>query len=132
MRRALKDAGLDTGDIDHINAHGTSTPLNDACETKAVKRVFGQRAYEIPSVSNKSQVGHLLGGAGGIESVFSVLTLHLGVIPATVNYETPDPDCDLNYMSQGPEKRQARIVLCNDFGFGGTNCSIIYKQWEGR
>ena len=132
MARALKDAGISPQDVGHINAHGTSTPLNDACETKAIKQVFGQHAYQIPIVSNKSQVGHLLGGAGGIESVFSVLTLFHGIIPATANYETPDPECDLNYMGHGPEKRQAGIVLCNDFGFGGTNGCIVYKRWEGK
>ncbi len=132
MTRALKDAGLNREDIEHINAHGTSTHLNDLCETKAIKRAFGELAYKIPVVSNKSQVGHLLGGAGGIESVFSVLTLHHGIIPGTLNYETPDPECDLNYMGNGPEKKQVRTVMCNDFGFGGTNGSIIYKRWEGK
>ncbi|MDL2285586.1 beta-ketoacyl-ACP synthase II [Desulfovibrio sp. OttesenSCG-928-F07] len=132
MQRALKESGLNKEDIEHINAHGTSTYLNDYCETKAIKRVFGEHAYKIPVVSNKSQVGHLLGGAGGIESVFSVLTLHHGIIPGTLNYETPDPECDLNYMGNGPEKRQVNNVMCNDFGFGGTNGSIIYKRWEGK
>ena len=132
MQRALRDAGLDPKDVEHINAHGTSTHLNDLCETKAIKRVFGQHAYAVPIVSNKSQVGHLLGGAGGIESVFSVLTLHHGIIPGTINYETPDPECDLNYMVHGPEKKQVDTVLCNDFGFGGTNGSIIYKRWNGK
>ena len=130
MSRAIKDAGLTPDDIEHINAHGTSTPMNDRIETQAIKKVFGERAYDIPVVSNKSQVGHLLGGAGGIESVFSVLTLHHGIIPGTVNYENQDADCDLNYMAKGPEKRQVNTVLCNDFGFGGTNCSIVYKRWQ--
>ncbi|MCL1915312.1 MAG: beta-ketoacyl-ACP synthase II [Desulfovibrionaceae bacterium] len=132
MSRALRDAGLSPEDVDHVNAHGTSTHLNDLCETKAIKQVFGKHAYTIPVVSNKSQVGHLLGGAGGIESVFSVLTLFHGIVPGTANYETPDPECDLNYMGKGPEKRAVRTVLCNDFGFGGTNGSIIYKRWEGK
>lgn len=129
MNRAIADAGLTPDGIDHINAHGTSTQMNDRIETTAIKQVFGPRAYDIPIVSNKSQVGHLLGGAGGIESVFSVLTLHHGVIPGTLNYEHPDPECDLNYMGGGPERRQVNTVLCNDFGFGGTNCSIVYKRW---
>lgn len=129
MQRAIADAGMTNADIEHINAHGTSTYLNDLTETKAIKRVFGEQAYNIPVVSNKSQVGHLLGAAGGIESVFSVLTLYNGIIPGTLNYETPDPDCDLNYMGKGPEKRQVNTVLCNDFGFGGTNGSVIYKRW---
>ncbi|MDR2050813.1 MAG: beta-ketoacyl-ACP synthase II [Deltaproteobacteria bacterium] len=132
MSRALKDAGISPADIDHINAHGTSTQLNDACETQAIKRVFGRHAYDIPIVSNKSQVGHLLGAAGGIESVFSILTLARGIIPGTINYSTPDPRCDLNYMAHGPEKRQVNTVLCNNFGFGGTNCCIVYKRWTGR
>lgn len=130
MAKAIKDAGLTSADIDHINAHGTSTSLNDLTETRAIKHVFGRRAYDIPIVSNKSQVGHLLGGAGGIESVFSVLTLDRGIIPGTLNYETRDEECDLNYMGGGAEKRQVNTVLCNDFGFGGTNCSIVYKRWK--
>lgn len=129
MSRAIADAGMTNADIEHINAHGTSTYLNDLTETRAIKRVFGEQAYNIPVVSNKSQVGHLLGAAGGIESVFSVLTLHHGIIPGTLNYETQDPECDLNYMGKGPEKRQVNTVLCNDFGFGGTNGSVIYKRY---
>lgn len=130
MRRAIQDAGLTPDDVEHINAHGTSTPMNDRIESQAIKNVFGKRAYDIPVVSNKSQVGHLLGGAGGIESVFSVLTLHHGIIPGTLNYEGKDENCDLNYMVNGAEKRQVNTVLCNDFGFGGTNCSILYKRWQ--
>jgi 3-oxoacyl-[acyl-carrier-protein] synthase II len=131
MRRALADAGVSPDEVDHINAHGTSTQLNDLCETRAIKSVFGKRAYDIPITANKSQTGHLLGGAGGMESVFSVMTLHKGIIPGTINYETPDPECDLNYMGAGPQKIQAEYVLCNSFGFGGTNCCILYKRWQG-
>ena len=131
MRNAIKDAGVSPDVVDHINAHGTSTPLNDAAETKAIKAVFGKRAYDIPIVGNKSQVGHLLGAAGGIESIFSILTLKNGIIPATANYENPDPECDLNYMGDGPKKIQAEYVLCNSFGFGGTNASVLYKRWTG-
>lgn len=130
MRNAIADAGLSPDAVSHINAHGTSTQLNDMAETKAIKDVFGKRAYDIPITANKSQVGHLLGGAGGIESVFSVMTLHTGTIPGTANYETPDPECDLNYMTKGPEQRQCEYVLCNSFGFGGTNCCILYKRWS--
>lgn len=131
MKNAIDDAGLTPDDIDHINAHGTSTQLNDYAETKAIKLVFGSRAYKMPITANKSQVGHLLGAAGGLESVFSVMTLMEGVIPGTANYENPDPDCDLDYMGDGPRKVQAEYALCNSFGFGGTNACILYKRWQG-
>ncbi len=131
MKNAIADAGLTSDAIDHINAHGTSTSLNDMCETKAIKTVFGKRAYDIPITANKSQTGHLLGAAGGIESVFSVMSLHTGSIPGTINYETPDPECDLNYMTDGTKAIQAEYALCNSFGFGGTNCCILYKRWNG-
>ncbi|MDR1360440.1 MAG: beta-ketoacyl-ACP synthase II [Deltaproteobacteria bacterium] len=130
MRRSLADAGVSADEVDHINAHGTSTQLNDLCETRAIKAVFGKRAWDIPITANKSQTGHLLGGAGGMESVFSVMTLHKGIIPGTINYENPDPECDLNYMGDGPKEIQAEYVLCNSFGFGGTNCCILYKRWN--
>jgi len=130
MHNAIKDAGVSLDVIDHINAHGTSTPLNDLAETKAIKAVFGKRAYDIPITANKSQTGHLLGAAGGIESVFSILTLKHGIIPGTANYENPDPECDLNYMGNGPQKIQAEYALCNSFGFGGTNASMLYKRWQ--
>lgn len=130
MLNAITDAGLTPDAIDHINAHGTSTQLNDYSETKAIKSVFGARAHKIPITANKSQVGHLLGAAGGLESVFSTLTLREGVIPATINYETPDPDCDLDYVSDGPRRIQAEYALCNSFGFGGTNACILYKRWK--
>ncbi len=131
MQRAIEDAGLSPDAIDHINAHGTSTQLNDLAETKAIKTVFGKRAYDIPITANKSQIGHLLGAAGGIESVFSVMTLKEGIIPGTANYETPDPACDLNYMGNGAQHTQTEHVLCNSFGFGGTNACILYKRWQG-
>ena len=131
MKNTIADAGLTPDVIDHINAHGTSTQLNDMAETKAIKSVFGKRAYDIPITANKSQTGHLLGAAGGIESVFSVMALHSGVIPGTANYETPDPECDLNYMTEGAKQIQAEYALCNSFGFGGTNCCILYKRWMG-
>ena len=131
MKNTLADAGLTPDAIDHINAHGTSTYLNDLAETKAIKSVFGKRAYAIPITANKSQTGHLLGAAGGIESVFSVMALHSGIIPGTANHETPDPECDLNYMTEGPKQIQAEYALCNSFGFGGTNCCILYKHWKG-
>ncbi len=130
MKRAIKDAGITPDQIDHINAHGTSTHLNDLCETIAIKKVFGSRAKSIPITANKSQTGHLLGAAGGIESVFSTLTLHHGVIPSIANYTTPDPECDLNFVVGKPLQKQVEYVLCNSFGFGGTNCCLVFKRWQ--
>lgn len=130
MLRAIEDAGISPDAVDHINAHATSTQLNDSAETKAIKSVFGKRAYDIPITANKSQIGHLLGAAGALESVFSILTLKEGVIPGTINYENPDPECDLNYMGDGPKKIQAEYALCNSFGFGGTNASLLFKRWQ--
>ncbi len=130
MKRAIKDAGITPDQIDHINAHGTSTHLNDLCETIAIKNVFGSRAKSIPITANKSQTGHLLGAAGGIESVFSTLTLHHGVIPSIANYTTPDPECDLNFVIGKPLQKQVEYVLCNSFGFGGTNCCLVFKRWQ--
>ncbi len=130
MKNALKDAGLIPEDIDHINAHGTSTYLNDSCESKAIKLVFGEHAKNIRISATKSMTGHLLGAAGGIESVFSILALHEGVIPGTINRDTPDPECDLNYMAEGSEKVQCNYAMCNSFGFGGTNASLIFKHYK--
>lgn len=129
MRRAIEDAGVSPDVVDHINAHGTSTHLNDLCETNAIKQVFGQRAYDIAIASTKSQTGHLLGAAGGVEAVFSVLALHTGIVPGTINYTTPDPECDLNYMTKGPRKLDPQYVLSNSFGFGGTNGSLLFKKF---
>lgn len=129
MRRAIEDAGVSPDVVDHINAHGTSTHLNDLCETNAIKQVFGQRAYDIAIASTKSQTGHLLGAAGGVEAVFSVLALHTGIVPGTINYTTPDPECDLNYMTDGPRKLDPQYVLSNSFGFGGTNGSLLFKKF---
>ena len=131
MRNAVAEGGIRLEDVDHINAHGTSTPMNDACETKAIKAAFGDHAYKLAICANKSQTGHLLGGAGGLESVFTVLTLHTGIVPGTANLENPDPQCDLNCMADGPKKLDPRYALCNSAGFGGTNVSILYKKWEG-
>lgn len=131
MLAAINEAGIRPEDVDHINAHATSTHLNDLCETKAIKKVFGDHAKNIRITANKSMTGHLLGAAGGMEGVFSVMTLHTGIIPGTINRDTPDPECDLNYMASGSEKHQAEYVLCNSFGFGGTNCCMLYKRWKG-
>ena len=130
MQMALDDAGLKPTDIDYINAHGTSTDLNDALESKAIKRVFGEHAYKIGVSSTKSMIGHMLGATGGVEAVFSVLALRDQVMPPTINYETPDPDCDLDYVPN--QKREAKIdaVLSNSFGFGGTNATLIFKKYQ--
>lgn len=130
MRLAVEEGGIALEDVDHINAHGTSTYLNDLIETKAIKAVFGERAYDIAICANKSQTGHLLGAAGGMESVFTIMALHTGVVPGTLNYETPDPECDLNYMGGGAQKLDPRYALCNSAGFGGTNASILFKKYE--
>ena len=130
MKAALADAKVAPQEIDHINAHGTSTPLNDLCETKAVKQVFGGHAKNIAITANKSMIGHLLGAAGGVEAVFSVLTLAREVIPGTVNLENPDPECDLDYTSGGTVQRKVQYALSNSFGFGGTNGVLLFKRYE--
>ncbi len=131
MRSSIKEAEMSPQDVEHINAHGTSTTFNDVCETKAIKMVFGNHAYDMPITANKSMIGHMLGAAGGIESVFSVLTLTEGKIPGTINLENPDPDCDLDYVAEGTREQRINNVLCNSFGFGGTNACILFKQFQG-
>jgi 3-oxoacyl-[acyl-carrier-protein] synthase II len=128
MGRALKDAGLQPADIDYINAHGTSTQVGDKTETVAIKRLFGEQAYKVAISSTKSMTGHLLGAAGGIESAFAAKIVETGIIPPTINYETPDPECDLDYVPN--QARQANIthVLSNSFGFGGTNATLIFSK----
>lgn len=130
MRYAMAEAGVRAEEVTHVNAHGTSTYLNDLCETRAIKNVFGDHAKNLAICANKSQIGHLLGGAGGIESVITCMTLHTGMIPGTLNLEEPGEECDLNYMANGPEKLNPRYALCNSLGFGGTNVSILYKRYE--
>jgi 3-oxoacyl-[acyl-carrier-protein] synthase II len=131
MRRALHDAGLGPSDIDYINAHGTSTPLNDAVETRAIHAVFGEHAYRIPISSTKSMIGHLLGAAGAVEAIACIKSLETGVIHPTINYETPDPDCDLDYVPNQARETHPRTALSNSFGFGGHNGTVIFKAWEG-
>jgi len=128
MRLALADAGLAPTEIDYINAHGTSTRLNDASETSAIKTVFGELAYSIPISSTKSMTGHLLGAAGAVEAIFSVLALREGVIPPTINYQTPDPACDLDYVPNQSRPAKIRRALSNSFGFGGHNASVILSE----
>ena len=130
MRLALKDAGIAPSDVDYINAHGTSTEYNDANETQAIKRLFGEHAFKVAVSSTKSMTGHLLGAAGAIEGVFSVLALHHGMIPPTINYENPDPQCDLDYTPNHARKADIRVVLSNSFGFGGTNACMIFRKGE--
>jgi 3-oxoacyl-[acyl-carrier-protein] synthase II len=129
MQMALKDAGLAPQEVQYINAHGTSTDLNDAAETKAIKAVFGEHSARLAVSSTKSMTGHLLGGAGGVEAVISVLALQNGTIPPTINYETPDPDCDLDYVPNQARKADLSGVLSNSFGFGGTNAVLIFKKY---
>ncbi|MDZ7761028.1 MAG: beta-ketoacyl-ACP synthase II [Desulfovermiculus sp.] len=131
MGSAIKEAELDVRDVDHINAHGTSTPWNDLCETRAIKTVFGSHASHLSVTANKSMIGHALGAAGGIESVFSVMTLDQGMIPGTINLEHPDPECDLDYVVDGSRQEQVQTVLCNSFGFGGTNACILFQRFSG-
>jgi 3-oxoacyl-[acyl-carrier-protein] synthase II len=129
-RAALKDAKISPEDIGYVNAHGTSTPIGDAIETEALKRVFGDRAKKVPISSTKSMTGHLLGGAGGLEAGISVLALHDQILPPTINQENPDPACDLDYIPNKARKAEVRYALSNSFGFGGTNASLIFKRWE--
>jgi 3-oxoacyl-[acyl-carrier-protein] synthase II len=130
MRLALKDAGLAPTDVDYINAHGTSTEYNDANETMAIKKVFGEQAAKLAVSSTKSMTGHLLGAAGAVEGVFSALSLHHGLIPPTINYDNPDPQCDLDYVPNEARKADLKVVLSNSFGFGGTNACVILRRAE--
>jgi 3-oxoacyl-[acyl-carrier-protein] synthase II len=132
MMAAIKDGGISPADVGYVNAHGTSTPLGDAIETTAMKRVFGEKAKKVPVSSTKSMTGHLLGGAGGLEAGISVLALRDQTLPPTINYENPDPACDLDYVPNQVRKAEARYALSNSFGFGGTNAALLFKRWEGK
>lgn len=131
MQRAIKDAGIMPEEVGYINAHGTSTPYNDKFETLAIKKVFGEHAYKIPVSSTKSMTGHALGAAGGLEAVFSVKAVMENKLPPTINYEFPDPDCDLDYIPNAPRDAKVDYVLSNNFGFGGTNACLIFKRFSG-
>jgi len=130
MKMAIEYAGLKPEDVDYINAHGTSTKLNDLSENKAIKSVFGDHAYKLAISSTKSMTGHLLGGTGGVEAIYSVLTIKNDIIPPTINYETPDPDCDLDYVPNKARKADVKVAMTNSFGFGGTNGSLVFKAFE--
>ncbi len=130
LQRALQDAGIEPREVDYINAHGTSTPYNDRCETLAIHKVFGEHAYQVAVSSTKSMTGHLFGGAGGVEALFSALTITHSAIPPTINLETPDPDCDLDYVPHKARYKPVRVAMSNSFGFGGTNASIIFAKYQ--
>lgn len=130
MRAALKHAGLSPDDIDYINAHGTSTPAGDIAETEAIKRLLGERAYRVPVSSSKSQFGHLLGAAGAIEAIVTILAIQENLLPPTINYTTPDPQCDLDYVPNAARPARVDVALSNSFGFGGHNVSLIFRRYE--
>ena len=131
MDVAVKDAGVNPGDVDYINAHGTSTPLGDVAETIATKRVFGDHASELAISSTKSMTGHLLGAAGGVEAIFTVLALRDGIIPPTINLDTPGEGCDLDYVPHTARDQDISVAVSNSFGFGGTNGSLVFRKFKG-
>lgn len=131
MAAAIRDAGVAPTDVGYINAHGTSTPYNDKFETMGIKRVFGSHATRLPVSSTKSMIGHLLGAAGGVEAIASILAIHHGLLPPTINYETPDPECDLDYVPNQARKQEVEVALSNAFGFGGTNATLVFRRFRG-
>jgi len=130
LRLALNDAAISPGDVEYINAHGTATISNDLSETRAIKAVLGEHAKAVPVSSNKSMIGHLLAAAGGAEAIFTVLTIRDGIIPPTINYDTPDPECDLDYVPNIARKARADVALSNSFGFGGVNAALVFRKFE--
>jgi 3-oxoacyl-[acyl-carrier-protein] synthase II len=130
MKVALADAGITPEQVDYVNAHGTSTGLNDASETRALKMALGDHAHRVPVSSTKSMIGHLLGAAGAVEAIATLLTIERGLIHPTINYQTPDPDCDLDYVPNQARRAQVRIAISNGFGFGGQNCTVVLKRFE--
>jgi len=131
LKLALDEAGITPADVDYVNAHGTSTALNDVSETKAIKAALGDHSKTVPISSNKSMIGHLLGAAGAVEAIFTVLTMRDSVIPPTVNLDTPDPQCDLDYVPNRARKSRVDIALSNSFGFGGANAALVFRKFEG-
>lgn len=130
MNKAIKSAGISTTDVDHINMHGTSTPLGDVAETNAIKKVFGEHAYQINLNSTKSMTGHTLGAAGAVESIATILAIYHGIVPPTINIENQDPECDLNYTANDAQVREIKYAMNNAFGFGGHNTSLVFKKFE--
>jgi 3-oxoacyl-[acyl-carrier-protein] synthase II len=130
MKMAINDAGLNPDEIDYVNAHGTSTEYNDKFETLAIKEVFGEHAYKLAISSTKSMTGHLLGAAGGIEAIFSVLAIRDSMLPPTINYETPDPECDLDYVANKARPKEIKASMSNSLGFGGHNATIVFRKFE--
>ena len=130
LKLALSDAAISPSEVDYINAHGTSTAVNDVSETKAIKAALGEHSKKVPISSNKSMIGHLLGAAGGVETIFTVLTIRDGIIPPTINYDTPDPECDLDYVPNIARKAQVNIALSNSFGFGGVNATLAFRKFK--
>lgn len=131
MKMALLDAGIAPEEVDYINAHGTGTKQGDELETQAIKTVFGEHAYKLCVSSTKSMTGHLLGAAGGVEAIFTVLSIYEDIVPPTINLDNPDPECDLDYVPYKPKKMQVRCAMTNSFGFGGTNASLVFKKFTG-
>lgn len=129
MEKALQNAGVEKGDVDYINAHGTSTELNDRYETLAIKKVFGEHAYQVPVSSSKSMIGHTIGAAGAIEAIITILSLKHGILPPTINLDVPDPDLDLDYVPHHSRNKDIRIALSNSFGFGGHNATIVFRKY---
>ena len=130
MRMALADAGVDPGEVGYVNAHGTSTPLGDPAETRVLKLALGEEhAIRTPVSSTKGATGHCLGAAGAVESIFTILALDRGVLPPTINYETPDPECDLDYIPNEARPQQVEIGVSNSFGFGGHNACVVFRRW---
>ncbi|MBF0484820.1 MAG: beta-ketoacyl-ACP synthase II [Candidatus Omnitrophica bacterium] len=130
MKNAIQDAGLTINDISYINAHGTSTQMNDKVESLAIKKLFGEQAYKIPVSSTKSMTGHLLGAAGGIELIICIMAIRDGIVPPTINYTTPDPECDLDYVPNVARKAEVKVAMSNSLGFGGHNATVVVKRYE--
>jgi 3-oxoacyl-[acyl-carrier-protein] synthase II len=128
MAAAIKRAGLNREDIDYVNAHGTSTPLGDEIELGAVKRLFGDHAYELSMSSTKSAIGHLLGAAGAVEAIYSIMAINTNVVPPTINLDDPSDSCDIDLVPHTAKEREVRYVLSNSFGFGGTNASLVFSE----
>jgi 3-oxoacyl-[acyl-carrier-protein] synthase II len=130
MKRALSKAGIEPSDVDYINPHGTGTPLNDRAETAAIKATFGEHAYDIAISSTKALHGHLMGGAGALEAIAAIQAIRTGIIPPTINYSEPDPDCDLDYVPNEARRADVRVALSNSVGLGGHNASVIFRRYE--